>query len=218
MSNASNLTDTYPDWESIYQDVQNSPTNQIPNIAEKRKESAGRVIVRDMYVDFRDLMEKLADWIAEGINALFVYADVVRFPDDYTSQRLDIYIQIAARRIEVGIDSNVWLDYRTSDLANFTLYTNQILGYLHVVAEFDDADKSKTYILRDFEHPRQRGVTIFCASGGESVQAPIYWMKDLIINDNPDFYLSLSSIFQFATLFFDRNPDLAYFDAGMDKG
>ncbi|GGA52551.1 hypothetical protein CYANOKiyG1_72390 [Okeania sp. KiyG1] len=163
----------------------------------------------DLRVDFRDLMEQLADWIAEGINALFIYADVVRFPDNYMSDRLDIYIQIAARRIEVGIGSNIWLDYRTTQQATFRIFTNEILGYLKVVAEFEEADKSKTYILRDFEDNRQKGVTIFCTSGGESRQIPIYWLDDLTIGDNPDFYLSLGAIFQFATLFFDRNPALA---------
>lgn len=192
----------YLDCKSLYDDIQQ--TAHIPGIA-RETTSPTQVVIRDMYINLGDVYNNFQ---TQGVKpkVVFVYADAVLIPANVVLDGTGLII--AARRVEVEGNRRVLLDYRKSLVARLIVYTNELVGSLDAVAvtSLNPQEPPTVFPVGPVD---SKGVLIAYRQE-KPTKTPLDRLEQGVsLAIGEDFYISLVSIFQFATLLFDTNPQLA---------
>lgn len=194
---------SFPDWISLYNNIQNIA--RIPGTASETI-TQNQAVIRDMYVNLGDVYNKLS---TQGVNpsTVSIYADVVHIPANYRTVLNGTALIIAARRVEVVETAKVSLDYRNSQTAKLIVYTNELVGSIQAVVITSTNPQGSIYRVEPVE---SKGVMIAYRNGTPTRQSLDTLQGGVILEIGSEFYLSLASIFQFATVLFDKEPIIAH--------
>jgi len=197
------VIDNY-EWEYIYRNVQD--VAQIPGISNVM-DSGSQFVFRDMLVELDDILNAVGRASSPPI-MIFVYADVVRMPAERNWALKNMALFIAARRIEANNGTFFQLDYRKKDnAAKLTIYATEIEGPLKVKV-FTTSESQQSPIIYDLSQFDSLGVQL-SQQDGTAVKKELAYIGEEAFKFGGDLWMSLSCIFQFASVLFDSQPDVA---------
>jgi hypothetical protein len=198
---ASPVSDSF-DWNGIYAEVQAKAN--VPSTAETIRDGS-RLVVRDLLVSL-DIVIDAVEKAATPPLVVYVFADVVTLPALRNWALPPLALFIVTRRIVATSGTFLQLDYRTNTEATIVLYANEIEGPLSVHAV--TAASPSTPFIFDLTQFDPIGVQIR-SSDGLADQISLPTLPDELLNIGDPLWMSLSTNFQFASMFVDPHPDVA---------
>ena len=191
-------------WSKIYKNVQDMA--KIPGTSYV-KDSGSQFVFRDMLVE----LDEVLDTVSKASNLpkmVFVYADVVRLPAKRNWILDNMGLFIAARRIEATTGKFFQFNYlKRGNTASFVVYATEVEGVLKVKA-FTSPDPKQEPVIYDLSQFDKLGVQIACQNN-VSERKDLTYIGEEALELGKELWMSLSCIFQFATVLFDSKPDIA---------
>lgn len=193
--------DQSKDWKELYQSVLKQaciPSTSSENLSEET------VIVRDMLINLEDVYAKVRE---KGIKPriICIFADVVKMKDiNSILINKDSGLFIVARRIEFDLRNSIILDYREGGIGKLVIYAHEFQNNIKVKGVFPE---NKADIL-ELTTPKQKGVIVSAKGGMLSTEDLDKYYNDGFEYGKP-MRMHIVSIFQFATVLFYSDPDVA---------
>jgi hypothetical protein len=187
------------DWAIFYRNLQEQ--GNVPNY--EHEVIGSQTIFRNMYLDLSVVKQTISK---SGINPLVttLYTDVLVIPDD-TNWLLDSSgLVIFARRIEVGSNCSIMLDFRKSTTARLVIFADETTGIWEVKAITQDPQPVQFAISALNVSP---GLTV---SYGQKPELTILSLAQGIAFQIPeDMPVYLGNSFIYGSLIYDQYSDLA---------
>ncbi len=188
------------DWSTFYKDLQEK--GKLPNYANEIFGS--QTMFRNMYLDLGVVKDKIA---ASGITPLVttLYTDVLHIPDNTNWALKDSALVVFARRIEIGDNASMILDFRESEKARLILFSNEITGSWSIKCATKEPQPTDFSISTTNAFT---GIVVNSEEGvpGKKILAPAHGIAFQIPGD---LQLYLANTFINGSLLYDQNPDLA---------
>jgi hypothetical protein len=186
----------------LYAEVQTAAN--VPGTAETLRDGS-RLVVRDLLVSLDTVIEAVEKAPTPPL-FVYVFADVVTLPATRNWALPPLALFIVARRVVATSGTCLQLDYRTSSEATLVLYANEIEGPLSVHA-FTGMSPTMPEIF-DLTQFDSLGVQIRLTDGSPA-QTALSALPDEILGVGDPLWMSLSTNFQFASMFVEPHPDAA---------
>lgn len=190
------------DWQIFYDDLQSK--GHIPNAASKEI-TAQTAIFRGMYFSLSDIQEEIRSSEYNPIMTV-IYADVLNIDNQTNWLLQSTGLVIFSRRIEVGTDASILLDYQKTSSAQLVIFALEFTGQLEVSAVKDS--KQQPIIFNLSQANICPGVSIGDESGTPTSQA-LKLSQGIGFQLPEDLQLYLNNAFIYASLLYDQNQSLA---------
>lgn len=167
--------------------------------------NASNGLFSSMYVDLGQVKSQVK---ASGHTPFMttIYADVLNIPDNLVWTLEGTSLLIIARRIQVGKNAQVYLDYRTVPSASLILYASEWAGSLTALAVKGSQTQPATFNLND--STVEAGVQI-SAPSGSAAKTDVTFAQGIPMELPEQFSLYLNDVFIYGSLLYDQNPGLA---------
>lgn len=202
MSQASTNGNLPTNWSAFYNKLQtdgNIPDGSCATV------DTNNGLFSGMFVDLGQVKSQIG---ASGNTPFMttIYADVLHIPDNLVWNLNGAGLLIIARRIEVGNNVQVYLDYRTSHNASLILYASQWAGSLTALAVTGSQTEPTTFNLN--ASTVSTGVQI-SATSGAAAMTNLTYAQGVPMKLTTQMSVYLNDVFIYGSLLYDQNPALA---------
>ncbi|MGZ4135112.1 MAG: hypothetical protein ACXVPC_08120, partial [Tumebacillaceae bacterium] len=191
------------DWSSLYTSIRT--TAHLPESSPKPL-NAVHSIIQEMFVDLSVLHDQFFEQSLTP-SYLTIYADVVRFPENFSWVLKKCSVSIFARRVEVGDTARVTLDYRESKSANLTFYTQEFTAPLLVKAT-TMANGNRETVEFTVDRPLAIGTEVTCRNEQPEL-LPVETLNAPYTDNGSYLHRSLNTSFLYATVLLHSMPEIA---------
>ncbi|GAB3829212.1 hypothetical protein [Hymenobacter jeollabukensis] len=204
MESNSQLPQSAADWAALYNGLEVQA--RVPHATDAGI-SAVNATFRAMYLNLQDVRSQLD---AAGVTppVVTLYADVLTVPDHFTWVLNGAALVVQARRVEVGAQAAVVLDFRQTSTASFVFFAAEGSGTWTVQAVVAGQPQPSTFALT--APLASAGVHIgLDPQAGKPAQQPLTYAQGLPAELPEALPLALTNAFLFGSLLYDQNPPLA---------
>ncbi|MCK4257925.1 MAG: hypothetical protein KAX49_03050 [Halanaerobiales bacterium] len=195
------MNSTSINWRLLFNTTQEKA--KIPVIT-KENYSNLKTIIREMYIDLGDIKNQITQ---KELNPplIYIFADVVKIPDNFTWNLNNNGLIIVSRRIEVGESSSISLDLGECKSTKLIIYAEEISSSLKITGMLPN-EESKDIYLQDIESLGK----VFLGRNNELAEMDINNLDMAISSNSVDLQIIFSAIFQYATILFYEQPEIAF--------
>lgn len=204
MNNEENQASVPMDWAQLFQGMQSSAN--VPFTTSQRLDVGG-AMYRGLYLNLGEIATEI---LQSPFNPPLVqiFADVLAIPEALSWPIQNGVLMIVARRVEVGKDVAITIDYQTGTLSSLVLYCDELQGPLTVTAITEENGGAKHWGFPLTAAPASGGEQILIREGIPTRVARSF-AQGLPIELPQNVADYLSTEFIYASLFYDQRPELA---------